>query len=161
MPKRDRRDEYPTIGVAALIIGRGKLLAAERLGNPGKGRLVVPVGSVRYAETPERALQRQVSEEIGITVEIIKRDKFTGPWLVSNDLDPQFNYTYHYITLWYACRYSGIPMPAGVHAEKNAAWRWYNLDELSKLVPDQEKIGRDTWLPLPFLREFQDELGML
>jgi len=53
--------------VAALIVKEGKLLIAQRpVGKHMAGKWEFPGGKIEKGETPEQALERELSEELGV-----------------------------------------------------------------------------------------------
>ncbi len=60
----------PMLTVDAVIIGEeSNVLLIKRKRNPFKGYWALPGGFVEYGETVENALNREVKEETGLTVE--------------------------------------------------------------------------------------------
>lgn len=54
--------------VTGIVIRDGKVLLARHTYGPGKNRLIVPGGYVKFQETPQEAVIREVMEETGIEV---------------------------------------------------------------------------------------------
>lgn len=54
--------------VTGIVIRDGKVLLARHTYGAGKGRLIVPGGYVKFQESPQEAVVREVMEETGITV---------------------------------------------------------------------------------------------
>ncbi|SRR5581483_1272614 len=57
---------------AVVFDGAGRLLLVRRAREPGRGRWSVPGGRVESGETDAQALMREVAEETGLVVEIIR-----------------------------------------------------------------------------------------
>lgn len=55
--------------VAAIVLRDNKVLLARHTYGSGQGKLIIPGGYLKYNETPEDAVKREVLEETGITVE--------------------------------------------------------------------------------------------
>ncbi len=53
--------------------GTGRLLLVRRANEPGRGRWSVPGGRVEAGETDHHALVREVAEETGLQVEVLRR----------------------------------------------------------------------------------------
>ncbi len=62
--------ERPIIGVACVILDRGRVLLAQRGRDPGKGTWSLPGGAVEVGETLETALKREVREEVSLRIEV-------------------------------------------------------------------------------------------
>ena len=65
--------------VAGALVRGGRLLAARRSAPPDlAGRWELPGGKVEHGETPERALVRELREELGVEAEVLER--VPGEW---------------------------------------------------------------------------------
>lgn len=60
----------PKVAVIALVIHEGRVLLVQRGVNPAKDRWALPGGYMDAGEMPERALQRELDEEVGLAVHI-------------------------------------------------------------------------------------------
>lgn len=86
----------PRLVVGALIKKDGKyLLIKERLEDK-KEYWIIPGGGVSFGESLEEALVREVKEELGLKVKIIKFIKF------HQAIVPKYNY--HTIIFFYLCK---------------------------------------------------------
>jgi ADP-ribose pyrophosphatase YjhB (NUDIX family) len=63
--------QRPQLAVSAAIFRDGKVLLVRRARPPGKGLHSLPGGRVEFGETMAEALHREVTEETGLTVEIV------------------------------------------------------------------------------------------
>ena len=116
---------------AALIEREGKVLLAQRhQGDEQGGLWEFPGGKVEFGETPAQALARELSEELGIQVEV-------GEELaIATHAYPDCKIRLHL----FRCRIlSGDPQPLGC-----AEVRWAGLAELERLplAPADEKLLR-------------------
>ncbi|HET9255083.1 MAG TPA: NUDIX hydrolase [Pseudonocardiaceae bacterium] len=99
----------------------GRLLLIRRAQEPGRGRWSVPGGRVEPGETDHQALIREVAEETGLTVEIIRllgRVHRNAPGDAVFDIDD------------YLCRPAGGALAAGDDAEQA---RWCDASALASL----------------------------
>jgi len=67
--------EYPTrpvVAVGAIILSDDRILLVKRKNPPGQGLWTIPGGAVELGETIKDALKREVREETGLEIEIIK-----------------------------------------------------------------------------------------
>lgn len=103
--------------VGAAVCEGGRLLAARRSAPPAlAGRWELPGGKVEDGETPERALERELREELGVEAAI--RERIPGEWV----LRPGY-----VLQVWTARLVSGVPRPLQDH------------DELRWLLPGEEE----------------------
>jgi 8-oxo-dGTP diphosphatase len=125
----------PRSVVGAAILREGRVLAARRTSPPrAAGRWEFPGGKVEPGETPESALAREVTEELGCPIEVIG-------WLEGQvTIDSA-----HVLSVGLARLLDGEP-----HAVEHDLVRWLAADEL----------GEVDWLAsdLPFLAELRDTL---
>jgi 8-oxo-dGTP diphosphatase len=120
------------IGVHGVIEDRGKILVLKRapsmIYKPGAWDL--PGGHLAANETFEECLAREVTEETGLTIEIVRllcANKAPGP----------------YIQLIFACVLSGEARDVTLQAHEHAEWRWTTRAEilqLGELIPYLEQI---------------------
>ncbi|MEV5611963.1 (deoxy)nucleoside triphosphate pyrophosphohydrolase [Streptomyces sp. NPDC052225] len=101
---------------AALYDTGGRLLAARRSAPPElAGRWELPGGKVEPGESPERALVRELREELGVEAEPVGR--VPGEW----PLKPGY-----VLRVWRCDLRSGDPLPLEDHDEL----RWLAPDEI-------------------------------
>lgn len=60
----------PKVAVIALVIHQGRILLVQRGVDPAKGRWALPGGYMDAGEMPTNALQRELAEEVGLTVDV-------------------------------------------------------------------------------------------
>lgn len=96
LPKIVLRSRGPIVAVDAIVINSKKeILLTRRNIKPFRGKWVLPGGHVKYGETVEEALRREVEEETGMKVEIKKlHGVYSNP-----KRDPR----YHIICVCYIC----------------------------------------------------------
>ncbi|HDI52043.1 NUDIX hydrolase [candidate division KSB1 bacterium] len=118
---------YPIPAVSGLIINpQGEVLLVQRAHEPGKGQWSLPGGMVNLGETLQQALRREVEEECGIKIEVIKL-------LAAFDRifrDDKGSINYHYVVINFLCRWKSGLLCTGSDS-KDA--RWYRPEELSML----------------------------
>ncbi|GEP34869.1 hypothetical protein NSZ01_26370 [Nocardioides szechwanensis] len=126
--------------VGAAIVRHSRVLAARRTAPPeAAGRWELPGGKVEPGEDPAAALEREVAEELGCTVEV------TG-WLAGRAPIGQPGNQTHELTVAFARLVAGEPEPT-----EHDQVRWLTRDELGEvdwLEPDR-----------PFLPEIAARLG--
>lgn len=110
--------------VGIIINAQNQILVAQReLHKFQGGRWEFPGGKVEPNESPMRALQRELHEEIGIEIQSAE------PWR-------QFQHTYPdkiiLLDVWRVTEFHGDP-----HSKEGQAIQWVALDELPNLeIPD-------------------------
>lgn len=60
------------VAAAALVAKDGKLLLVRRTMTPGQGKWTIPGGFVEFDEDPREAVVREVLEETGCQVEVVR-----------------------------------------------------------------------------------------
>lgn len=58
--------QHKHLGVYALIIKDNKIVLINKVTGPYDGKLDLPGGTIEFGETPEKALLRELKEEVGI-----------------------------------------------------------------------------------------------
>ena len=119
-----RYPERPVLGVGALIFEGEKVLLVERGNEPLKGWWSLPGGGVETGERLEAAMRREVREETGLAVEIVRVAEIFERLMA----DEEGRCEYHYVLIDYECRVVGGELQAG---DDSAAVRWFGLEELS------------------------------
>jgi 8-oxo-dGTP diphosphatase len=118
---RRRYPNQPLVGVGALIFTRsgrrGPILWVERAGKPLTGYWSLPGGLVETGELLEDAVRREILEETGLRIAIVRRfDIFERIMR-----DPQGRTEYHYLLVDYVCKVVGGELRAGDDVSR-AAW---------------------------------------
>jgi 8-oxo-dGTP diphosphatase len=103
------------VAAVALVDADGRVLLARRPeGKPMSGLWEFPGGKVDPGETPERALIRELAEELGIDVTV----SCLAPLTFASHTYPDF----HLLMPLYVCRkWSGIPI---AREGQRLAWVW-------------------------------------
>ena len=95
--------ERPIIGVAAVVIENDRIALVRRGRPPAYGQWSLPGGAVELGETLEKAVVREVSEEIGLEVEVLELVAILDRIFLDKDGQVQF----HYVLLDFLCRRTG------------------------------------------------------
>ncbi|MEZ5334904.1 MAG: NUDIX hydrolase [Methanolobus sp.] len=91
----------PRLTVDAVIILNRQIVLIERKNPPYKGKFALPGGFVDIGETTEEAVEREVMEETGLTIEIVK--------LLGVYSDPSRDPRGHTVSIVYLVRGEGVP----------------------------------------------------
>ncbi|WOX22277.1 (deoxy)nucleoside triphosphate pyrophosphohydrolase [Streptomyces solicathayae] len=114
----DRNADHVVV-VAGALYDRGRLLAARRSAPPElAGRWELPGGKLEPGESAEKALVRELREELGVETE--PGERVPGEW----PLKPGY-----VLRVWTARLLSGEPRPLEDHDEL----RWLARDELDSV----------------------------
>jgi 8-oxo-dGTP diphosphatase len=122
------------LGIGALIFDEGRILLAERGGEPLKGYWSLPGGVLEVGEALADGIRREVLEETGLVVEPdgiaevferIMRDASGAP-------------EYHYVLVDYFCKVVGGSLCSG---DDCSDARWFDLKELPGLLLTEGTLG--------------------
>ncbi|MFH0962352.1 MAG: NUDIX hydrolase [archaeon] len=66
-------EKRPKVGSAAVVVdGKGRILLGKRNKVNYRGKWVLPGGGVNWGETLENAVKREISEETGLSVDVVR-----------------------------------------------------------------------------------------
>ena len=118
-----------TVVVAGAIERDGRYLAARRTRPEwAAGRWEFPGGKVEHGESDEQALVREIREELGVDIAVVRR--VPGEWPLHDDL---------VLHLYVATIVEGDPQPLDHHDQL----RWVppaQFDEIDWLESDREAV---------------------
>ena len=121
-----RYPDRPLLGVGAIIVDGPRVLLCRRGKPPYVGCWSLPGGLVELGEPVVDALHREVREETGLAVAIVRLAEVyerIAP-------DPDGRTEYHFVLLDYLCRVESGTLKAGDDA---ADVRWFAASELASL----------------------------
>ena len=99
--------QRPYLAVSAAIVRDGKFLLVRRARPPSKGLFTLPGGVVELGETLKQAVEREVREETGMTVEPVALAGFREAVV----RDAQDRVERHFVILSFAARWqAGEPV---------------------------------------------------
>jgi 8-oxo-dGTP diphosphatase len=136
--------------VAAAIIQRpdGQVLLAQRpAGKAYAGYWEFPGGKLEPGETPRAALDRELAEELGLTV------RRAAPWLVQRYRYPHAHVLLHFFRVF---DWSGDPIGRDGQA---FAWQTPGSFDVAPLLPANTFVLRSLLLPPVYGISLADELG--
>lgn len=122
----------PLVAADGLIVIDDKLVLIRRKFYPFEGKLALPGGMVEYDERVEDAVQREMKEETGLDVEIIK--------LLGVYSEPGRDPRGHVISAAYVLRRVGGELRSGDDAK---AIELVDIDEIPDLAFDHNEIIED------------------
>ena len=132
--KKQMSDNKPNVrvGCGALIIndkGEALLLKRDVKSRDEYGYWSQPGGGVEFGETIKEAIVREIKEEVGVEIELIKFLSYTDQnYLSKNE---------HWVSISYLAKIiSGEP--TNMEPEKHAQMKWFSLSDLPK------KLSRTT-----------------
>lgn len=121
-----RYPDRPFLGVGALILDGRRVLLCRRAKPPYVGFWSLPGGLVELGEPVVDALHREVREETGLEVEILRLAEIYER--ITQDDEGRTDY--HFVLLDYLCRVESGTLKAGDDA---ADVRWFAATELASL----------------------------
>jgi 8-oxo-dGTP diphosphatase len=133
--------ERPQIGVGVIMRKGTKVLLGMRKGSHGGGEWSFPGGHLEFGEQIEACAKREVHEETGAIISIVRQGPFT------NDIFHEEGG--HYVTLFVIANYVSGDIEAR-EPEKCERWEWFTWNDLPRplFLPIQNllKIGFDPFL---------------
>ena len=130
--------ERPIIGVAAVLIENDRITLVRRGRAPAYGEWSLPGGAVELGETLESAVIREVSEEVGLEVEVLELVAVLNRIFLDKEGQIQF----HYVLLDFLCRKIGGELLASSDAISCAQVPLFALDEYKLTKETKEVIDR-------------------
>ena len=132
--------DRPIFGVGAIIFERENVLLIKRGQPPLEGFWSLPGGAQETGETVEEALKREILEETGLEIEILK----LATMVDIIDLDKAGKARHHYTVADYLCRAKAGILKAGGDA---ADAKWVQLGELGNfnLTPKAREVIEAAW----------------
>jgi 8-oxo-dGTP diphosphatase len=121
------RKEYPDqprVAVGAIVFKENKVLLVRRGKAPARGLWAIPGGSVKICETLQRAAEREIFEETGITIQALK-PVFTFDYIEQDEFGCA---RFHYVIIDLIAEYVGGEPRAGDDA---AEARWVSSQEIA------------------------------
>lgn len=118
----------PKLTVDAVIILNKKIVLIERKNPPFQGKFALPGGFVDIGETTEEAVAREVMEETGLTIEIVK---LLGVYSETSR-DPRG----HTVSIVYMVRGEGVPK---ADSDANGVFL-FDLQDMPELAFDHNLI---------------------
>ncbi|MEM3382423.1 MAG: NUDIX hydrolase [Nitrososphaerales archaeon] len=123
------RREYPDnplVGVGAFIEKNDSVLLVKREHDPGKGKWSLPGGLVNLGERLSDAIKREVEEEVGLKVDVIKIiDVFD-----SIEYDDKGRVRFHYVIIGFMVKVLGGEVRC---SKETSQIKWFKVDELKDL----------------------------
>lgn len=121
----------PRVAAVVFLADRERVLLVQRGVIPEKGRWALAAGFVDLGEHPEEAARREVLEETGLAVEIVR--------LMNVEFDPASKA----VILLYRARLVGGVLAAGDDVEDA---RWFTRDDLPDLAFESTRRCVRAWL---------------
>jgi len=120
--------EYPSrplVGTGALIFKDSGLLLVKRGAQPGFGKWSIPGGLVEVGEKVKDAMMREVKEEVGFDVEVVKLTDVVD----TVTLDSNGRVQYHFVVVNYLARIVGGELKTATDILEA---RWVPVEEVEK-----------------------------
>jgi 8-oxo-dGTP diphosphatase len=134
-----KKQDHPQVGVGVIVLRNHEVLLGKRKGSHGAGSWSFPGGHLEYTETVEECAKREVQEEIGISIDNLRKGPYT------NDIFANENR--HYVTLFIIADYSGGEVRV-MEPGKCEAWRWFAWDKLPQpLFLPIQNLRRENYCP--------------
>ena len=125
-PKRKEYPDHPWVAVGAIVFKDSQVLLVRRGKPPAQDLWAIPGGSVEICETLQRAAEREIFEETGITIQALE-PVFTFDYIERDEFGCA---RFHYVIIDLAADYvSGEPRAGDDAAEA----RWVSSQEIATL----------------------------
>ena len=109
------------VGVGVIILRNNRILLGERIGSHGAETWATPGGHLEVGESMEDCAKREVLEETGLDVKVVKNYGFTNDIFEAESK--------HYVTLFVvaSCDKGDAEIK---ERDKCKQWKWCELDDL-------------------------------
>jgi ADP-ribose pyrophosphatase len=125
-PKKEEYPDQPRVAVGAIVFKDKKVLLVRRGKPPARDLWAIPGGSVKVSETLQRAAEREIYEETGITIQALE-PIYTFDYI---ERDESGCARFHYVIVDLTADYvAGEPRPGDDALEA----RWVSAQELASL----------------------------
>lgn len=123
---RRRYPDAPIVSVGAVVVRDGRVLLAQRGHPPGEGMWAFPGGVVNLGETLAQATEREIREECGIRVRVLR------PFAVVDRIlrDEAERVEYHYVIVDMLAEWAEGELRASSDARQVG---WFSAEELESL----------------------------
>jgi 8-oxo-dGTP diphosphatase len=108
--------ERPVVGIGGVIVDRGRTLLIRRGSEPLRGEWSIPGGTLELGETLEEGVARELLEETGIVVRVLKLiDVFDRIYAADGTIAVQVQKKprFHFVIVDYLCERIGGEPRAG------------------------------------------------
>jgi 8-oxo-dGTP diphosphatase len=126
MPNSNLEANYPRVGVGVIITRGDTVLLGKRINAHGDGTWSFPGGHLEFKESIEDCAKREVSEETGLEISVLRYEPYTNDIFVDENK--------HYITLFVVAQ-SESGDPQILEPSKCAEWRWVKWEALEDFQP--------------------------
>lgn len=115
--------------VDGAVVHNGRILLIKRRKEPFKGQWALPGGFIERNESPEEAVKREVAEETGIEVEVVKMLGILG----HPDRDPR-----GVLSIVYLCK----PLSTNISPNKEEVEgvKWFDISNPPKMAFDHALV---------------------
>jgi len=128
-----KKPKSPILTVDGIFLKNGRVLLVKQNKYPFFGSWVMPGGHVEYGETVEKAIKREMKEEVGVAVKIKK--------LFGVYSDPKRDPRYHTASVVYLLEKGNGKICIG---EEASDFKYFSLNNLPKKIGfDHRKILND------------------
>jgi putative (di)nucleoside polyphosphate hydrolase len=142
-PKQDAAEpEKFRSNVGIMIVNRkGQILAGDAFHYPGEW--MMPQGGIDAAESAEQAMQRELYEETGLSVDQVRFVSVRDDWLQYRFRKPQYKDDIFYVgqrQKWFLLEYNGLlPDAEKVKEQEFSCFGWVEPDWLVAQIPAFKK----------------------
>jgi len=128
-----KKPKTPYLTVDGLVVEKGKVLMIKRARFPFVDSWVLPGGHVEYGETAEKAVKREMKEELGVSVKIKK--------IIGVYSNPKRDPRYHTVTIAYLLKKGKGKIRLNEEAPE---FKYFSLEKLPQNIGfDHKEILRD------------------
>ena len=141
-------DDVVSVAAAVILRGDGRVLLAQRpLGKAYAGYWEFPGGKLEPGESPRAALDRELREELGLTV------RRAAPWFVQRFVYPHAHVELHFFRVF---AWDGEPYG---HDGQAFAWQTPDRFDVAPLLPANTRVLRALLLPAIYGISMASDLG--